>query len=308
MRGRIVCVGVGPGDPELMTLKAVRLIREADVIAAPGDPVSGTVAFRIALEAVPEIAAMEHLGIVMPMSRDPEVRKKAHRKGAGKIEEVLDQGKQIVFLTLGDPSIYSTFPLLKRILDADGYEASFVSGVPSFCAAAALLGEPLVQQEEPLYILPNPDGLEFLLHQSGRETGLSASLKDSLPDPPDLRPATDARNRYPEKDIAKDQRECGDGIRLPAPDRGSRHPKSGFLPDATVVLMKSGRRFAATGVLPESLYDVRMVENCGMEQESVYRDGNDFPEKAGYFSLLIGRIRRLPFSDQPGTHEPERNF
>ena len=71
--GILYGIGVGPGDPELMTLKAVRLLKKADLIAAPGQDVRETAAFRIAVQSVPEIAEKELLPVEMPMVMDREV-------------------------------------------------------------------------------------------------------------------------------------------------------------------------------------------------------------------------------------------
>ena len=77
-----------------------------------------------------------------------------HRKGAKALEEVLDQGKDIVFLTLGDPTIYSTFSYLQKRVEDDGYETALVSGITSFCAAAARTNQPLVEWNQTLHIVP----------------------------------------------------------------------------------------------------------------------------------------------------------
>lgn len=139
MRGILYGVGVGPGDPEMMTLKAVRMIREADVVAVPGECAKDTVAYRIAVQAVPELEAKELLAIYMPMTHDRAKMQENHQKGAKLLEKMLDTGKKVVFLTLGDPTIYSTFSYLQRIVEVDGYETGCVSGIPSFCATAARL-------------------------------------------------------------------------------------------------------------------------------------------------------------------------
>ncbi|MBQ2161188.1 MAG: precorrin-2 C(20)-methyltransferase, partial [Firmicutes bacterium] len=81
MYGKVFGVGVGPGDPEYMTLKAVRLIRENDVIMVPGKDVNESVAYRIAVQAVPELAEKELIPLYMPMVMDTEEQKKNHRKG-----------------------------------------------------------------------------------------------------------------------------------------------------------------------------------------------------------------------------------
>lgn len=153
-RGTVFCIGVGPGDPELMTLKAVRLIRECGVIAAAGSRIEDSAAFQIAIKAVPEIGQKTALPIDMPMTRDPEVLAKAHRKGADLMEAVLKTGQDIGYLILGDPSIYGSFTYLHRILVEDGYEVVFCSGVTSFSAAAARLGISLAEGDEELRILP----------------------------------------------------------------------------------------------------------------------------------------------------------
>ena len=147
-------VGVGPGDPELMTLKACRLIRENDIIALPGKEPTETVAYQIAAAAVPELAEKELLPIHMPMSMDLDVLREYHRQGAKQIEEYLQKGKNVVFLTLGDASIYCTFTYLQPYLHADGYETQLVSGIPSFCAAAARLNLPVAEWNEPIHVIP----------------------------------------------------------------------------------------------------------------------------------------------------------
>ena len=153
-------IGVGPGDPELLTLKALRRIREADVIAVPGEKPAETTAYRIAIQATPEMANKTLIGLDMPMTRDRDTMAASHREAVETIEAILDQGKDVAFLTLGDPSIYSTFSYVQEILEADGYETRSVSGVPSFCAAAARLNIPLGEWGEPILILPAAQMLE----------------------------------------------------------------------------------------------------------------------------------------------------
>ena len=154
MRGTAFGVGVGPGDPELITVKAIRLIRETNIIAVPGRNPKEAVAYRIAVQAVPELAEKELIPVEMPMSADRRLLCAAHEQGAKQLEKHLDQGENVVFLTLGDPTLYCTFSYLQRILERDGYPTGLVSGVPSFCAAAARLNLPLCEGDEPLRILP----------------------------------------------------------------------------------------------------------------------------------------------------------
>ena len=82
MKGIFYGIGIGPGDPEHITLKAVRMMKEVDVIAAPGTDVKETLAYRIAVQAVPEIEQKEMLPIDMPMTMDKELLLKSHKSGA----------------------------------------------------------------------------------------------------------------------------------------------------------------------------------------------------------------------------------
>ena len=167
MRGTVYGVGIGPGDPELLTLKALRLIRGCDVIAVPGRSAEESTAYRIAVKAVPEIADKDLLPVCMPMAKDKDVLREAHRQGALIIEKILDQGKNVVYLTLGDPSVYSTFSYLQHFFEADGYNVEVIPGIPSFCAAAARLKMPLTEWDEPLHILPALYNTEETLDRDG---------------------------------------------------------------------------------------------------------------------------------------------
>ena len=153
-KGTAYGVGVGPGDPELMTLKACRLIKENEVIALPGKVPQETAAYKIAAAAVPELAEKELVPIVMPMVRDRELLKESHRRAADTIERYLDEGKNVVYLTLGDPTIYCTFSYIQHLLEADGYNVELVSGIPSFCAAAAVLKTSLTEWDQELHVIP----------------------------------------------------------------------------------------------------------------------------------------------------------
>ena len=167
MAGKLYGVGVGPGDPELLTLKALRLVKEAEVIALPGQVPEDTVAFKIVEGAYPELGKKELLAVPFPMSKDPEVLKSYHDAGAEKVKAVLDQGKDVVFLTLGDPTIYSTFSYVQKRVEEDGYETRLVSGITSFCATAARLNIPLTEWNQPLHVQPAVHRLDSELDQPG---------------------------------------------------------------------------------------------------------------------------------------------
>lgn len=179
MAGILYGVGVGPGDPELMTLKAVRLIRENEVIAVPGTDAKETVAYRIAVQAAPELADKHLLALAMPMTHDRAEMDRNHAQAAAEIEEYLKQGKNVVFLTLGDPTIYSTYLYVQKKVEQDGYAAELVSGITSFCAASARANIPLVEWNEPLHVLPAVHKLgddlslpgNYVLMKSGKQMG-----------------------------------------------------------------------------------------------------------------------------------------
>jgi len=167
MRGIIYGVGVGPGDPELITLKAVRLIRESPVIAFPGKSARDSLACQIASAVVPDLERKELVPIDMPMRRDPSTLAAAHQAGADRLKHYADRGSNVAYLTLGDPSIYCSFRYLQDILEADGYPVELVSGVPSFCAGAARLRMPLAMGEEALHIIPGAALSPGMVLQSG---------------------------------------------------------------------------------------------------------------------------------------------
>lgn len=152
--GVLYGVSVGPGDPELMTLKAARVIRQAQVLALPHEKKENCVAYQIACQAVPEAEGKEILLIPMPMTKDPEILEKSHSEGARRIFAELQKGKTVALLTLGDVSVYSTCWYLYRRVKEMGGRGSLVSGVPSFCAAAARLDISLASGSQELHILP----------------------------------------------------------------------------------------------------------------------------------------------------------
>lgn len=159
MAGKIYGIGVGPGDPELLTLKAARLIREADVVIIPGKTRETCTAYRIAAGAVPEIGEKEVLLVEFPMTKEEAVLRASHEAAFRAVSRVLEEGKNAVFLTLGDVTVYSTYMYLHERLVSEGFEAALISGVPSFCAAAARLDLSLGEKAEAIHILPGSYGV-----------------------------------------------------------------------------------------------------------------------------------------------------
>lgn len=169
MSGTLYGIGVGPGDPELMTLKAVRLIEESQIIAVPksSDEAQST-AYQIACAAAPQCRKKPVLMLDMPMTRDRQLWERSHDQAAASIINCLQEGKDVAFLTLGDPSIYSTYTYVHERVLRRGYAAQMVAGVPSFCAVAARLNESLTQAASPLHIIPaSYQGVEESLEWPG---------------------------------------------------------------------------------------------------------------------------------------------
>ena len=139
-KGKLYGVGVGPGDPELLTKKAERVLREADVVAVPDKGAGEKTALNIVADIV---GGKELLYCPTPMVRDRAVLDGCYEKIADDICALLDAGKVVAFITLGDPTVYSTYIYVHKKVLARGYAAELVPGVPSFCAVAARLNTSL---------------------------------------------------------------------------------------------------------------------------------------------------------------------
>jgi len=153
MQGNFYGIGVGPGDPELLTYKAVRLLGEVDVVAVP---VAGrgkaSTAFSIAGQFIsPGCRVLE---IDFPMTHDRSKLEEAWEEGRAAISAALDRGETVAFLTLGDPMLYSTYIYLYHHLKEAGYDVFTVPGINSFSAAAAAAGVPLTFGDEQMTIMP----------------------------------------------------------------------------------------------------------------------------------------------------------
>lgn len=177
MSGKLYGVGVGPGDPELLTLKAMRLVREADVIAVPGEDPKESVAYKIVKGAYEKLDEKELMAVPMPMTKDKEVLEKSHAQGTKMVQEELDKGHKVVFLTLGDPTVYSTYLYIHKRICELGYDTEIVSGIPSFCAVSARLNTGLVEKAEPLHVIPASYQIQEALKLPGTKVLMKAGKK-----------------------------------------------------------------------------------------------------------------------------------
>ena len=154
--GKLYGIGVGPGDPELLTLKAVRVLGEAEVVAIPkSKEESYSIALSIVKGAV-DLSKKETLELMFPMTKDKEVLRKAREEAAAAICERLKGGKDVACITLGDPMFYSTFSYLIPLLRArvPGIEIEIVPGISSVMASAAMTVTPLTEADERLAVIP----------------------------------------------------------------------------------------------------------------------------------------------------------
>ena len=177
MKGTLYGVGVGPGDPRLMTYLAVDTIKRCPVIAVPADGKGKAVAYKIASGIVEDIDVKECLNLSTPMTKDKAVLNAAYETAADTIIEQLEQGKDVACLTLGDPTIYSTYIYIHRLVKAKGYATEIVNGIPSFCAVSAKLGDSLVDRSEQLHVIPSTYDIEDGLKLPGTKVLMKAASK-----------------------------------------------------------------------------------------------------------------------------------
>ncbi len=149
--GILYGVSVGPGDPELLTYKAVRTIREADVVAVPNIGHKRQTAYDICEE---HLQGKELLDCSTPMTKDRSIVLAAYEKIADDLCSLLDEGKSVAYLCLGDIAIYSTYIYVHDIVVARGYTAQIIPGVTSYSACAAKLGMALCEGPERLLVAP----------------------------------------------------------------------------------------------------------------------------------------------------------
>lgn len=153
MKGKLYGIGVGPGDSELMTVKAARIVGEADIIITPKtEKKEGSVALQIAKPYIQDHT--EIVPVVFPMVLDAKKQEEGWAEAKQIIVSYLEKGKKVVFLTLGDPMFYSTYMYVYRLIEGTGFDIETIPGVTAFCAIGAHLGYPIVEKEEVLAIVP----------------------------------------------------------------------------------------------------------------------------------------------------------
>ncbi len=153
MTGTLYGLGVGPGDPELLTLKAHRILRGTFVVAYP-QPDNGP-SFARSIVSQYLTAEQLEIPIIVPMDVKRDPAQEVYKQAAGTIAHHLDAGSDVAVLCEGDPFFYGSFMYLHQHL-AHRYPCEIVPGVSSVMAASAALGRPLSARNDVLTIVPAP--------------------------------------------------------------------------------------------------------------------------------------------------------
>lgn len=173
MKGTLFGVSVGSGDPELITVKAIKTIERCSVIACPQTEGGQSVALNIAKRAM-DLGGKRILPLAFLMSKDKAAVQQNHLLQAQRINEFLAIGNDVAMLTLGDISVYSTFSYVAKIVEQSGFEVKRIAGVTGFCACAAAVGEELCEWGEALHIVSARGDIKAALSLSGTKVFMKA--------------------------------------------------------------------------------------------------------------------------------------
>ena len=158
-KGKFIGIGVGPGDPDLLTVKAVKTLNEVEVICAPKSSKSKP---SVALSIINPVlndreSNYETLEPLFPMIEDKKELQKYWDNAAQVIIEKLSKGLDVAFITLGDPSVYSTFSYVFKIIEGMDFETMIIPGITSFTGCAASAKMQLAEKDEIIVIVPKVD-------------------------------------------------------------------------------------------------------------------------------------------------------
>lgn len=248
--GVLYGIGVGPGDPGLMTLKAINTIKACDIIAIPAVSKEECYAYSIVQAVLPEIEKKHIMCTPFPMIKDKEKLTISHNKIYSDIVSELEAGKNVAMLTIGDPSVYSTYMYIHKSVMQAGFTAVMISGVPSFCAAAARLGISLGEMRDEIHIIPASYDVRDTVGYGGTCVYMKSGKK--LAELIEVLRTTDG------SDTKTDE-----GADMCLSDVNSK------------------------GGIRKKKMTVYGVTNCGMESERVYRGLDELTEAKGYLTIVI---------------------
>jgi precorrin-2/cobalt-factor-2 C20-methyltransferase len=163
MTAQFIGVGVGPGDPELITLKAARLIQQADVVSYISNTSGVSQARHIAAQLLSESRTdQREIPVPMPISEDRKLANRVYDKAAGELQALIDSGKQVVFLCEGDPLFFGSFTYLLTRLEGKN-RCLVVPGISSVNAASATLCQPLTILQESFAVVSGRHSQQHLV-------------------------------------------------------------------------------------------------------------------------------------------------
>ena len=182
-KGKLIGIGVGPGDTELVTLKAAKVLKSVPVVFSPkSSKEKESIALSIVRPILEERKDYKRLMIVepiFPMIENKKELEKIWTSASELIAQYLNTGRDVAFITLGDPSIFSTYSYVQKRL-IDKYEIETIPGITSFTACAAAKNKALVEQNDILTIVPKiDDRLEEILDYSDSIVLMKASRNTS---------------------------------------------------------------------------------------------------------------------------------
>ena len=182
-KGKLIGIGVGPGDTELVTLKAAKVLKSVPVVFSPkSSKEKESIALSIVRPILEERKDYKRLMIVepiFPMIENKKELEKIWTSASELISQYLNTGRDVAFITLGDPSIFSTYSYVQKRL-IDKYEIETIPGITSFTACAAAKNKALVEQNDILTIVPKiDDRLEEILDYSDSIVLMKASRNTS---------------------------------------------------------------------------------------------------------------------------------
>ncbi|CAM3790737.1 precorrin-2 C(20)-methyltransferase [Mesobacillus zeae] len=162
MIGTLYGLGVGPGDPELITVKAFRTLKESPVIAYPKKLKGSKSYAHQIIDVYINPDEKEMLGLIFPMTKDPTILEREWTLTVETVWEKLKEGKDVAFVTEGDPLLYSTFIHMMKLMEERHPEVPIktVPGISSINGAASRLGIPLAEGDDHVAIIPAQDDYE----------------------------------------------------------------------------------------------------------------------------------------------------
>jgi precorrin-2/cobalt-factor-2 C20-methyltransferase len=186
-KGKFIGIGVGPGDPDLLTVKAVKTLNNVGVICAPKSAESKP---SLALSIIKPVlgdreSKYETLEPLFPMIEDEKALQKHWNDAARLIIEKLNNGSDVAFITLGDPTVYSTFSYVFKIIEGLNFETMIIPGITSFTGCAASAKIQLAEKDEIIVIVPKVDerlsqilgyGDTFVIMKTSRHSDLLENI------------------------------------------------------------------------------------------------------------------------------------